>query len=136
MRQTGFIPTDFQSGQKLFALYDHNVKSPTLEGITITKIGRQWVSFARDSYRYHADSRFNPNTMRIDGGNYTSPGDVWISEEDWKDDQLAQRLWMQVRNRMPPMANERMTPDVVRQIGKMIYGSEFDADALAERDFR
>lgn len=47
--------------------------------VTIERVGRRWAYFAEAGYR------FDIRTGEIDGGDYSSPGSVFESEQAWRD---------------------------------------------------
>lgn len=63
-------------GQKVFVVITLNRISPCREYRVITKVGRKWISYGEGYDR----NRFNAVTLRVDGGKYSSPGEVYISE--------------------------------------------------------
>lgn len=60
-------------GMEVFVVYSNPVKKKVTE--TIKKIGRKWVEFGEFKERFDKDTWF------IDGGNYSSPGTVYPSEQ-------------------------------------------------------
>lgn len=61
---------------------------------TVTKIGRKWadLQFEGRASRHRAD-RFDMETMELDGGDFTSPGRVYRSKEEWRWEARDERLW-------------------------------------------
>lgn len=75
----------FQVGQVLwYAPYDRRNR-PSV--IVVSSVGRKWVKFNRDS------RRFDASTMEVDGGQYSSPGKIWMSREDYEADSRIQGEW-------------------------------------------
>lgn len=54
---------------------------------TITKIGRKWA------YTDLRNQRFDINSWCIDGGDYVSTGEVYASEQAFKDHLALQKEW-------------------------------------------
>lgn len=72
-------PSDFTVGQKLVAVYTLNRKDPRVAEVMVTGIGRVWVTYDDGIRR----PRFDPEDMSIDGGNFTSPGRVFLSMDEF-----------------------------------------------------
>jgi hypothetical protein len=75
-------------GQEVCVVITLNVRGePKPRTATITKIGRIWI---------HLDGgkeRFDAETCRIDGRGYSSPGKVYLHEDDYLQSTAAQREW-------------------------------------------
>lgn len=72
--------TDFSVGQELFYVQTARSKNPApLVRHVVKKIGRKWITAGLLGATW-ADERFDPETMRADGGAYTSPGIYYLSE--------------------------------------------------------
>lgn len=50
--------------------------------VSIQRVGRVWVYFGAISH--YGQQRFNAENMRVDGKGYSSPGRIWLTEEDYK----------------------------------------------------
>jgi hypothetical protein len=82
-------------GDKLFVQYFRypHVGEGRLE--TITKVGRKWV-YLDSGYRFELEYVQN-KMMYLDGGNYSSPGRVWLCEGDYVNHCKCQKLWQALR---------------------------------------
>ena len=60
----------------------------------VSKVGRKWVYFD------NGYSRFDKDTMQIDGGNYTSPGRVFVNKRHYDLKKEANELWVEVRKKV------------------------------------
>jgi hypothetical protein len=80
----------YEVGQTVFVHYWKNGgrQSNTADGV-VTKVGRKWVTFKEG----WAEDRFDMETGRIDGGHYTSPGDVYPSREAYDEKVTKHRRW-------------------------------------------
>jgi len=67
-------------GQKVFVVIVLNQKEPNSGYETITKVGRKWVTCG-EGWR---ERRFCRKTKLIDGGEYSSPGEIYNSEDDYR----------------------------------------------------
>lgn len=67
-------------GQRVFVVKSDFSKTTECYYERITKVGRKWITF-NEGWK---QERFNAQTMRIDGGKYSSPGQIYLSEEEYK----------------------------------------------------
>ena len=72
----------------------------------ITKVGRKWITL-EDADRY--PTRFDAKTHRIDGGQYSSPGRVYASKEEYRETTEKQDLWRNFCSRLPLTAPEHIS---------------------------
>ncbi len=54
--------------------------------VEITKIGRKWVSFG-------IRGRFDIETRLVDGGQYSSPAKIYLTEEEYIQEIELKKLW-------------------------------------------
>lgn len=93
-------PSDFKVGQQIFTEW-RNRSKPYAQMETVSKVGRKWVEFMNGQYR------FDPETMIIDSGGYTSPGRVWLTEDDYKNHVLRHHVWQELYK----LASRYIPPD-------------------------
>lgn len=102
-------------------VYLHRYQAPKLTPFTITKIGRKWISLAREAGGREV-YRFDATTLEIDGRDYTSPGEVYLSEEAFTQEQDRKtawnHLWNQVRHCNHPPAG--LTKEAVAEVLKLL----------------
>lgn len=55
--------------------------------VKVTKLGRKWVALDHEGYR------IDPETLWVDGGQYSSPGRCWPSKEAWEVEVRRARAW-------------------------------------------
>lgn len=80
-----------QVGQKLWLV-------PTNRGgnareVTVQAIGRKWAQMEHGL-------RVNMSTLAVDGGQYTSPGQCYLSETDYNDLRALHAAWTTLRDQM------------------------------------
>jgi hypothetical protein len=80
-------------GQKLWLVPSQQGYRQPREA-TVTSVGRKWATL--DTSQYGRD-RISLETLAVDGGDYVSPGQCWLSREDWVVATLADTLWQQFR---------------------------------------
>jgi hypothetical protein len=79
----------FAVGQSLvFAPYG---KRHEVLDLTVTKIGRKWVTLSNDY-------RFDPATLRVDGQGYTSPGRMYLSRDEYNTAVAITEAWRLMQN--------------------------------------
>ena len=62
---------------------------------TIEKVGRKWVTLTG---RHNRTTRFDIETHRLDGGDYSSPGAVYLNEAEYTDATCRAWAWGQLRS--------------------------------------
>ena len=72
--------SEWKVGQRIFVVIGLNQRTPNRSYETITKVGRKWVTYG-EGWR---ESRFGLKTRRIDGGKFSSPGNIYNSEDDYR----------------------------------------------------
>ncbi len=91
-------------GQKLwFVGYRGNARQ-----VTVTRIGRIWVTL---EYPAHKPYRINPVNLEVDGGDYASPGQCYLSREVYENEKAVLRNWSDLIQRIH-------TPRPINNIGK------------------
>lgn len=76
-------------GETLFCVYDDARRGDNFE-LEITKVGRKWV---HTGHHYRVDIE----TLRIDGGQYSSPGKCYLSKEDYEAEKALDLAWNDFR---------------------------------------
>jgi hypothetical protein len=71
--------------------------------VTIAKVGKKWVTLAGHF------GRFDIATWELDGGNYSSPGTCYPSEEEYNAQQLLSTTWREFKEKV----KYRHVPDSV-----------------------
>ena len=91
----------FEVGQKLWYVQSEYLRRQVDPGheVTVTKIGRKWIHILGP--HIHAKDKFDLEYMQIDGGEYTSPGRVHLSEQHYKDHLYSLRLWSSFVGKLP-----------------------------------
>lgn len=74
--------SDFKEGQELVYVPSEK-RGSGLDTITVTKVGRKWVSFKTGR---GGSNRFDKDTMLVDGGGYASPGKIYPSMAAYQDE--------------------------------------------------
>ena len=65
--------------------------------IVVTKVGRKWAGFRRPSaLSLRDEGRFDISTFAVDGGGFSSPGNIYRSEDDYREFLNMERRWSNV----------------------------------------
>ncbi|MFN7927898.1 MAG: hypothetical protein U0Y68_08115 [Blastocatellia bacterium] len=102
-------PHNLQPGQKLW--YVPNWKQSAPRELTIEKIGRKWATTAYE--------RVDLETLRVDGGQYGSPGQCYLSREAYETHQVTMRTWMNFCQRLTP-TRTRATLEQIQQAAALL----------------
>lgn len=77
----------FTVGQKFYFVPDTTVsgrRTPTW--VTVTQVGRKWITTDQGM-------RFDPLTLQVDGGQYSSPGRMYVNREEHEARVLVHTSW-------------------------------------------
>lgn len=93
----------YQVGQEVWVLDTQRIRHPNastpLHKATISAIGRKWATIGRKE-------RFDITNGQLDGGEYTSPGRVFLSPEAFQQEVRLNAAWSAlgdaVRRHQPP----------------------------------
>lgn len=78
----------FEVGQEVFVVMKNR---RSLGGLRrIEKVGRRWITIK-------GGDRFDKGTMLLDGGNHSSPGRVYLSEDEYRQQVLRSKAWNNLR---------------------------------------
>jgi hypothetical protein len=114
---------EYKVGQKLWFERTLNAKPGTGEDVIVTKVGRKWVDLAKASYPTHKGYRVAVDSVNVDGGNYSSPGRVWASEEEAQDNLERVAEWNRLRDdvyRLYSCPPKGMTKDDITKLREAI----------------
>jgi hypothetical protein len=112
-------PKGWQVGMEVCVVVTLNVRGePQPRRAKIEKLGRRWITLDSPTYR---PTRFDAETRRIDGGQYSSPGNVYESEAKYRETTAKEKLWKDFRNRLPWSAPEHFTSDDIKNISAAIW---------------
>lgn len=88
--------TKFKIGQKLFR--DENLNFQRGEAcqswVTIEKVGRKWLTV-------DYGERVNIETLEVDGGQYSSPGQCYLTKKEYDEKVVKDKIWEGVRRKCP-----------------------------------
>ncbi|MBI1620053.1 beta barrel domain-containing protein [Aquamicrobium zhengzhouense] len=110
---SGPHPNGWQVGMEVIIVLTERREADVRNG-TITKIGRRWITF-RHSAGW-AENRFDADTMRIDGGQYGSPGRVYPSMAEYEETLERNKLWADLRGRIGYQPPDHLTLDRIKAI--------------------
>ena len=112
-------PEGWQIGMEVCVVVTLNVRGdPLPRAAKIAKIGRRWITL--DDGEWHP-TRFDAETRRIDGKGYASPGDVYESEEEYRETSAKEVLWKDFRGRLPYTAPDHLSVADIEKISAAIF---------------
>lgn len=111
---------DLEVGQKLYVVDGLNFHQVNKRWMEVIKIGRKWVTVKSDwiEYRVHIE------TLRIDGGVYSSPGRAYLSEQHYEDGVLRRQLWDGIKSRIPHNCPAHLRLDELRLIDSLVFKND------------
>lgn len=65
--------------------------------VSISKIGRKWV-YVKHTEGGYDKGRIGIDDLRMDGGDYTSPGECYISKESYEKEKHRNVVWERILN--------------------------------------
>ncbi len=81
---------EFTVGQVLYYVPESRYNQSKY--VTITKVGRIWLSFD--------GMRINKDTLKADGNGYASPGECWLSKEEYDRYRELCKAWEELKSRI------------------------------------
>lgn len=81
-------------GQKLWCVWDIHREVEQRE-VTVGKVGRVWADL---DPRWYGRVRIDGDTLYLDGGRHTSPGQCYLSKADYETELDARAAWQELRN--------------------------------------
>jgi hypothetical protein len=106
--------TEFTVGQLVWVVPKH--ARPYAD--TVEKIGRRWVTLS------NRRARFDAIEMRIDGGENTWSGQVFLTMEEWEQMNKLNEAWSVLRKTMPLTKPRGMTLAKIEEIQKLLGEGE------------
>ena len=90
---------DFHIGQEVYVVHNGGRGHKDSCKATITKIGRRWINYECRNKSW-LSGRFDPEDMWVDGKGYSSPGKVYLSQEDFDESTLRNKAYRDMYRRM------------------------------------
>lgn len=110
----GLEPARYACGQELyFEWSDYGQKKNTGEMVTITKIGRRWLTLSNG---HRADA----TTLYADGGQYSAPGRCFISRESREIERARDSAWTALRNNMQRRAPDKVSAEDIAHATRLL----------------
>lgn len=87
-------------GDRFFSVRSN--RRPREAWIVVTKVGRRWADYVTDGYEAapHFGGRFDIETLRIDGGRFSSPGRVYRTEDEYREQARLSVIWQAFRTKV------------------------------------
>jgi hypothetical protein len=92
-------PINYTVGQVVCIVITLNVKKTVPLKAEVIKVGRKWVNL-RTIGVYPAPFKVKVGSRDIDGGNYSSPGKVWVDEREYQCRKKTEETWSVLQRRI------------------------------------
>lgn len=79
-------------GQTLWLHFTENRHNTEVRPYVVTKIGHKWLTVAKEGWPLVTE-RVAISDLRIDGGEYSSPGRAYVSKEAFEEEKAFQTAW-------------------------------------------
>ena len=109
-----FDRREFRVGDKLVLAGNTYGRRETPHTVQITKIGRKWMYFG------NSRSRASMETLVVDGGEYTSPGKLWFSSDEYEAWTSTCHLMNELQGCLTHRPNPGVTADNIRAAAKLL----------------
>lgn len=80
----------FTIGQELWWVPTNGRGRSEPSSVTVTKLGRRWIGLSNGH-------KFDIDTMRADGGQYSSPGRCYLSQAEHEREMALEFAWAELR---------------------------------------
>lgn len=121
------MPNQFTVGQKLWYV-PNDTRWDNPREFMIKAIGRKWLTVTCDS-SYNSDRRVSIETLKMDGGGMSSPGQCYLSQADHEGKIALDNAWRELVKCIdktygkPPAG---VTVDAIRQAQALLFGEVSD----------
>lgn len=110
---------EYTVGQKLWFVPSHNERWSSQKEVTVRKVGRKWVEL-------DTGQRIEKGKRIIDGGDYSSPGSVYSSKQEYDNYVSLNNAWDDLRRTIdkrysPP---DGMTIEKIEQAKAILFNRE------------
>ena len=106
----------FEVGQKVVVVFNER-RNERIEEFEVTKIGRVWAQIsAGGAYEY----RFNLESLLIDGGQYMSPGRIYLSREEYETEKATEGVWKVFRECVDRTWKPEISVEKIREAAKIL----------------
>jgi hypothetical protein len=113
-------PQGWEVGMEVCVVETLNIRGePTPRTDTITKVGRKWITTACIR---GLTTRFDAETLYIDGGRYASPGKVYADEAIYRETTALHQLWRDFRSYLPYAIPDHLTMGDVLELILLVDG--------------
>lgn len=114
---------DIVPGTKLWYV-PSNPPRPGYE-VEVAKVGRVWIKLA--GYR---GERLDKDSLRADGGQFTSPGRAYRSRKEYEDEQTLRAAWSVFRQKVDcrNTCPEGVTLERIDQAAELLFPKEVGRD--------
>lgn len=106
-------------GDRFYRVRHLRARSVEADWVRVTKVGRKWAEFVRAKYFKAGEpprspaGRFDMETLKLDGGSFTSPGSVYRTADEYEWAVREEKLWEQFRRALDRLHRK---PDNVNDV--------------------
>lgn len=83
--------------------------------VTVTEVGRKWATIAGAHH-----GRIDKETLKVDGGQFSSLGNCYLSQQAWLETEGCKLAWQQLRSSLPSSCPPNLAYDDIVQLGKRL----------------
>lgn len=110
-------PHNLKVGQKLYLVSsEHGWRGSSPEFITLTGVGKKWATFER----YGRKEKVHLEELYIDGKEYSSPGQCWLSKKEYIAYLEAKEAWGKLHRRIGHNIPDGVTLEKINQARKIL----------------
>jgi|SRR6478736_6764285 len=112
----------FLVGQTVYVheTFNQGRRADTLFQAKVLKVGRKWAKIDLRDYQ------FDIHTLQIDGGQYSSPGRVYLHELDYRNDIILKKVSADLYGKLNALPRPGVTIEAIRQAA-ILLNIELDA---------
>ena len=107
-------------GMTVCAVFTLNRRTPDVRIMEITKVGRRWITIGEG----YTATRFDADTMWIDGKGYSSPGKIYPSESEYLAQTETRKAWDALRLGMPYTPPAGITLEQIASVRALVHPTE------------
>ena len=101
-------------GQKLWMVYSDHRRGHSHE-VTVEQVGRKWAYL--DKFN---KSRIYIASLKVDGGEYSSPGQCYLSKEDYEKEREFYQTFAKFKSKVASLYAKKVTLESIAEAAKIL----------------